>query len=58
MPQAAHRRANGLNLMSYTRGSRVFRSWCCLCVVPPVLVTRSGGFLIGGFFFALAMNPV
>ncbi len=58
MPQTPQRRLNGLNFTGYTRGSRVFRSLCCLWVAPPVLVTRSGGFLIGGFFFVVAMNPV
>lgn len=37
--------------VDHTRGSLVFRSLCCLCVAPTVLVTRSGGFLTGGFFF-------
>jgi len=55
-PQTPQRRLNGLNFTGYTRGSRVFRSLCCLCVAPPVLSTRIGGFLIGGFFFA--MNSV
>jgi hypothetical protein len=55
MPQTPQRRPNGLNFTGYTRGSRVFRS---LCVAPPVLVTRSGDFLIGGFFFEGAMSKV
>ncbi len=43
----------------YTRGGGVgicaVRSLCCLWVAPPALVTRSGGFLIGGFFFEPVM---